>query len=223
MPYRKLRFRAAPHADQHLAGFRTRHTTAPLPAKVCERGAGLHPKKDRPIGRSFFDFVVRLPGFGRSEATVPVPTTNSSTELNDTPDTWSRGRSPNLGVAATPINAASSRRVHSPPSARFPGLRRQCQAAKSRGTGRRRDSMSTCSPATRRATFRTGATFVAKVCDGGAGVHAQGGARGGAEVAVCEAKWRGSQPDNPTSAGVQTEGRSVTIDTARSRLLVDVR
>lgn len=39
-----------------------------------------------------------------------------------------------------------------------------------------------------------------KVCEGGAGVHPQGGAEGGARVAVCEGNSRGSQPKDRASS-----------------------
>ena len=39
-----------------------------------------------------------------------------------------------------------------------------------------------------------------KVCEGGAGLHPQGGAGGGAEVAVCEGNSRGSQPKDRASS-----------------------
>jgi len=38
------------------------------------------------------------------------------------------------------------------------------------------------------------------VCEGGAGVHPQGGAEGGAEVTVCEGNSRGSQPSDRASS-----------------------
>ena len=42
--------------------------------------------------------------------------------------------------------------------------------------------------------------LVAKVCEGGAGVHPLGGAEGGAEVTVCEGNSRGSQPKDRASS-----------------------
>jgi hypothetical protein len=42
---------------------------------------------------------------------------------------------------------------------------------------------------------------IAKVCEGGAGLHPQGGAEGGAEVTVCEGNSLTSQPDGLPATG----------------------
>ena len=42
--------------------------------------------------------------------------------------------------------------------------------------------------------------MLTKVCEGGAGLHPQGGAEGGAKVAVCEGNSQGSQPKDRASS-----------------------